>query len=286
MQHLSNRRFGWDLFSELFYALGLDDRLGGHSGLHGRRVAEVVELHADRQKICRDGARGCRRAARRWCRTPRRRTLDASPWPGRPTMPFCPLPATFLDDLTRAGDRGVLELGCAEGGFTRLLREQGASVVTLDRRRSAAAVVGDALAPPLRAGSFPVVVAANLLRHLWRRVDPEHGPRGLARPRRARRLPLHPGGRAGQGAAAVRNYRDLQAFLARLHDLQRGPLLPSGTFAAARRRWRWPGRWQDGMRAEHLAGGSRGGVAPCWPASGSRPAARPIGCGGPSSATA
>jgi len=50
LQHLSNRRFGWDLFSELFYALGLDDRLGGHSGLHGRRVAEVVELHADRQK--------------------------------------------------------------------------------------------------------------------------------------------------------------------------------------------------------------------------------------------
>ena len=50
LQHLSNRRYGWDLFSELFYALGLDDRLGGHSGFHGRRVAEVVELHADRQK--------------------------------------------------------------------------------------------------------------------------------------------------------------------------------------------------------------------------------------------
>ncbi len=50
IQHLSNRRFGWDLFSELFYVLGLDDRLGGHGGFRGRRVAEVVELHADRQR--------------------------------------------------------------------------------------------------------------------------------------------------------------------------------------------------------------------------------------------
>jgi SAM-dependent methyltransferase len=161
-------------------------------------------------------------------------------------MPFCPLPATFLDDLTRAGDHGVLELGCAEGGFTRIMRERGASVVTLDRRRSAAAVVGDALAPPLRAGAFPVVVAANLLRHLWRRVDPEQGPR-------AWRDLVAPGGclyiledEPARTPRSVRNYRDLQAFLARLHDLQRGPLLPSDAFAAARRRWNWPGRWQDG----------------------------------------
>ncbi len=162
-------------------------------------------------------------------------------------MPFCPLPTTFLDDLKRAGHRGVLELGCGEGGFTRLLREQGATVVALDRRRAAAALVGDALAPPLRAGSFQMVVAANLLRHLWRRLDPEQGPavwRDL----------LAPGGclyiledEPARAPRAARNYRDLQGFLARLHDLQRGPLLPCRTFAAARRRWRWPGSWQDGM---------------------------------------
>jgi SAM-dependent methyltransferase len=162
-------------------------------------------------------------------------------------MPFCPLPKTFLDDLSRVGDRGVLELGCGEGGFTRLMREHGATVVTLDRRRSAAALVGDALAPPLRARSFEMVVVANLLRHLWRRVDPEHGPtvwRDLvARGGCLYILEDEP----GKAPQAVRNYRDLQAFLARLHELQRGPLLSRGTFAKARLRWNWPGLWQDGM---------------------------------------
>ncbi len=162
-------------------------------------------------------------------------------------MPFCPLPTTFLDDLARAGERGVLELGSGDGGFTRLLRERGADVVTLDRRRSGAMVVGDALAPPVRAGSFPMVVAANLLRHLWRRVDAEHGPL-------AWRDLVAPGGclyiledEPVKAPRAARNYRDLQAFLSGLHELQRGPLLSCRTFAAARRRWRWPGAWRDGM---------------------------------------
>jgi SAM-dependent methyltransferase len=161
-------------------------------------------------------------------------------------MPFCPLPTTFLDDLTRAGERGVLELGSADGGFTRLLRERGAKVVTLDRRRSAAAVVADALAPPFRPGTFAMVVAANLLRHLWRWLDPTCGPT-------AWRDLLAPGGslyvfedEPASAPCAARNFRDLQTFLAGVHELQRGPLLPSGTFAAARRRWRWPGAWQDG----------------------------------------
>jgi hypothetical protein len=127
------------------------------------------------------------------------------------------------------------------------MREHGASVVALDRRRSAAAVVGDALAPPLRAGSFQVVVVANLLRHLWRRVDAQCGPtmwRDLVAPGGCLYILEDEPARAPR---AVRNYRDLQAFLARLHDLQRGPLLPSDTFAAARRRWAWAGRWQDGL---------------------------------------
>ncbi len=164
-------------------------------------------------------------------------------------MPFCPLPTTFLDDLKRAGNPGVLELGCGEGGFTRLLREHGASVVTLDRRRSTAALVGDALAPPLKSGAFTVVVAANLLRHLWRRVDRERGPtvwRDLVAPGGCLYiLEDEPAG----APRAVRNYRDLQAFLARLDGLQRGALLSCDRFAKARRRWDWPGVWRDGMAA-------------------------------------
>jgi hypothetical protein len=162
-------------------------------------------------------------------------------------MTFCPLPTTFLDDLSRVGDHGVLELGCAEGGFTRLMQEQGATVVTLDRRRSAAALVGDALAPPLRARSFKMVVVANLLRHLWRRVDRERGPTVwrdlLARGGCLYILEDEP----AKAPPAVRNYRDLQAFLARIHELQRGPLLACGVFATARRHWGWPGVWHDGM---------------------------------------
>jgi len=50
MRHLQNRRFGWDLFSELLYALGLDRRLESDQRLWSRHVAEIIELHAGRQK--------------------------------------------------------------------------------------------------------------------------------------------------------------------------------------------------------------------------------------------
>lgn len=161
-------------------------------------------------------------------------------------MPFCPLPTTFLDDLARA-DGGVLELGAGGGDFTRLLRERGARVVALDRRRGAAQVLGDALAPPVRPRSFSLVVVANLTRHLWRRFDPASGPavwRDLVAPGGSLYIFEDQPARAPR---AVRNYRDLQAFLAGLHDLRRGPLLPFADFAAARARWRWPGEWCDGM---------------------------------------
>jgi UDP-GlcNAc:undecaprenyl-phosphate GlcNAc-1-phosphate transferase len=49
LQHLRNRRSGWDLFSELLYALGFDDRLVERRGLAEQRVAEIIDLHAARQ---------------------------------------------------------------------------------------------------------------------------------------------------------------------------------------------------------------------------------------------
>ena len=49
MQHLRNRSVGWDLFSELSYALGFDDGLVGRGALADRRVAEVIDLQAARR---------------------------------------------------------------------------------------------------------------------------------------------------------------------------------------------------------------------------------------------
>jgi UDP-GlcNAc:undecaprenyl-phosphate GlcNAc-1-phosphate transferase len=51
LQHLRNRRNGWDLFSELSYALGFDDGLVERGGLVDRRVAEVIDLQAARHPV-------------------------------------------------------------------------------------------------------------------------------------------------------------------------------------------------------------------------------------------
>jgi UDP-GlcNAc:undecaprenyl-phosphate GlcNAc-1-phosphate transferase len=48
-QHMRNRGVGLDIFTELSYAVGLENRLDEMSGLHGRNVAEVIDLHAERQ---------------------------------------------------------------------------------------------------------------------------------------------------------------------------------------------------------------------------------------------
>ncbi len=163
-------------------------------------------------------------------------------------MPFSPLPATFPDDLARAGTGGVLELGCGDGRLTDLIRRAGAEPWTLDRAGPALGVRphvrGDALRPPLR-GRFAVVVAANLLRHLWTRVGGD-GPRVWAEL-------VAPGGALwileDQPALASdpsRHYADLQALLARLDPAGRGPLRSLQEFRRRRRRWRWGGSWQDG----------------------------------------
>lgn len=46
LQHLHNRRAGWDLFSELLYALGLQDRLFSRGERTEQRVAEIIDLQA------------------------------------------------------------------------------------------------------------------------------------------------------------------------------------------------------------------------------------------------
>jgi len=161
-------------------------------------------------------------------------------------MPFCPLPATFLDDLQRT--RGpVLELGSGDGTFTSLLRQAGHEPVTLDRNPLATARIrGDALQPPLRA-CFDLVVAANLVRHLWPRLR-EQGPRCW-------RDLLVPGGTLWiledeplADPLPARNYRDLQALLAQLVPAGRQPLLGWAEFQNHRRAWNWDGRWDDGRQ--------------------------------------
>ncbi|MEZ4389322.1 MAG: class I SAM-dependent methyltransferase [Candidatus Krumholzibacteriia bacterium] len=166
-------------------------------------------------------------------------------------MPFSPLPATFLEDLARCGPGEVLELGSGHGAFTAVLAELGCRPVTLDRaglwRGEGPDVVGDALAPPLRT-RFRVVVAANLVRHLWPRLKPS-GP-GVWQDLVA------PGGSLWlledepcKRPQAARNYRDLQDLLAALQPLVRGPLLPQRAFLSASRGWPARGTWTAGQTA-------------------------------------
>lgn len=164
-------------------------------------------------------------------------------------MPFSPLPATFVDEVTRCGPGGALELGSGQGVFTSVLKQHGCDPWTLDRRGpplgGRPAVIGDALHPPLRSG-FALVVAANLLRHVWATVASE-GPR-------AWQDLIAPGGSLWiledepcERPPAARNYRDLQDLLADLQPGRHGRLLPRATFDAARRRWPGSGAWASGV---------------------------------------
>jgi SAM-dependent methyltransferase len=168
-------------------------------------------------------------------------------------MPFSPLPKTFLEDNRRLGSGTVVELGCGDGSFARLLRGAGARPWLLDRRHprtgSAAGIVADAQDPPLPDGCVDLLVAANLLRH-------------LAPPTRRRPVPpawralVRPGGclyifedEPCAAPAAARNYRDLQVHLARIAPEWRRPLLAARTFArccAAERDA--TGEWSFGRR--------------------------------------
>ena len=53
LRHLQNRRHGLDLFTELSYALGFDDRLDRLEGKADGDVAEIIDLQAERQRVMR-----------------------------------------------------------------------------------------------------------------------------------------------------------------------------------------------------------------------------------------
>jgi hypothetical protein len=164
-------------------------------------------------------------------------------------MPFTPLPTTFLDDLNERRGRPVLELGSGDGAFTAVLAQHGVAPVTLDlasqSRGARARIRGDALAPPLRGG-FAVVVASNLLRHLWPRIRRD-GPRPW-------RDLVAPDGclwiledEPCDAPAAARHYREVQRHLASLQPGAHAALLAASDYRAARDRWQWPGSWRDGL---------------------------------------
>jgi SAM-dependent methyltransferase len=164
-------------------------------------------------------------------------------------MPFSPLPATFLEDLERAGPPGVLELGSGDGQLTALLSAAGFRPWTLDHAAPQMGVCpdvrGDALRPPFR-GRFGVVVAGNLLRHLWPRVVAA-GPRPWADL-------VGPGGALWilEDEPALddprgTNYACLQQLLCGLVP-GRQPLLALASFRAARSGWGWGGTWYEGCQ--------------------------------------
>jgi len=140
-----------------------------------------------------------------------------------------------------------------------VLREAGARPIASDRLPCAAFELGpalraDATAPPLR--DVPVLIAANLLRHLW---DPVRGSRVTATWRDC----LAPGGRlyvfedepaADPGPA--RNYRDLQAWLARLVPWRRA-LLPRADFERCEAVTSAPGAWSFGRTRNQFSPGNR-----------------------------
>jgi UDP-GlcNAc:undecaprenyl-phosphate GlcNAc-1-phosphate transferase len=55
LRHLQNRQRGLDLFTEIFYAVGFDDRLEKIVGTVGRNVADVIDLQAERRRVSREG---------------------------------------------------------------------------------------------------------------------------------------------------------------------------------------------------------------------------------------
>ena len=92
-------------------------------------------------------------------------------------MPFAPLPAEFLSIVQKLANRPhvAVDLGCGDGAFAALPGVRPLRFVGVDRLgppAAAPAVVGDALAPPLRPGGCDLVLAANLVHHLApRRAD-------------------------------------------------------------------------------------------------------------------
>ena len=169
-------------------------------------------------------------------------------------MPFSPLPKTFLEDLHRYRRGRVVELGCGDGRFTALMAGAGVRPLCIDRRPpyvgTVADLVADATALPLADGSVDVLVAGNLLRHIWPLSHDSPVPSGwqccLATEGRLYVFEDEP----ADTPLAVRHYRDLLIFLTRFSGVGRRPLLPRRTFEAAlatgpQRSGCWRLGWQD-----------------------------------------
>lgn len=168
-------------------------------------------------------------------------------------MPFAPLPTTFLKSLHKLAGSGaaVLDLGCGEGSFTELIQCPGVHLFGLDNSIPSCAqnthVLGNALMPPILPGSIDLLLASNLVRHLL-----PSDPKG--RFLKMWQDLLKPGGMlvvfedepAGD-PQAVRNYRDVQLFLARLVGVSRGPLLSSNNFLELVSTSDNPKSWEVGL---------------------------------------
>lgn len=151
-------------------------------------------------------------------------------------MSFTPLPKTFIDfcgSLDPVTSRN-LELGCGDGCFQDVVAGCGVVLLGLDlvppARGSTADIVGDVIFPPLFRGSLDLVVAPNLLRHLFA----IHGQLDFLEQWLAL---LKPGGslfifedEPGSTPPGAEVYRKLQAFLRLLMPESRGPLLSRAEF--------------------------------------------------------
>jgi hypothetical protein len=155
-------------------------------------------------------------------------------------MSFSPIPAELETDLGRAQAR-ILELGAGDGRFTSLLRRHAPQVVTLDMQSfSKPDIVGDVRALPLQPAGWHCLIAANLLKHL---VGPardfsvvQYWLSCLKRGGCLWILEDEPKG----SDPAQRNYRDLQALMARLSPASRGPLLDRMALQTVVDRAPWP----------------------------------------------
>ncbi|MFH1844407.1 MAG: class I SAM-dependent methyltransferase [bacterium] len=168
-------------------------------------------------------------------------------------MSFSPLPKTFLEELHHPRHDTIVELGCGDGAFSELLTATGARIIGCDRRPpwhgSCAQLVADVRQLPFPPASIDLLVCANLLRQIWPMTDGCPVPVDWYRCLRENgRLFIFEDDAAG-ATPAVRNYRDLQAFLVRLDPARRRPLLSRRVFATSLKSGATrPGRWDLGWQ--------------------------------------
>ncbi|MBU1675373.1 hypothetical protein KKA85_06280 [bacterium] len=174
-------------------------------------------------------------------------------------MSFSPLPDAFQTDLRSSSTGLTVELGCGDGRFTRILDAAGARGGMSDRIRSDVfapghGVLADAAAPPFR--EVTLMVAANLLRHLWDKL-------GRSSPTDAWIDCLAAGGclyifedEPAEQPGPARNYRDLQELLAQIVPWRKG-LLAKREFERFAANGVRPGAWTFGLTKNQFSPAGR-----------------------------